>query len=174
MRITNLIAAYSVDEDRILLEVCGDERRQSFWLSRRALLVLNEAIHHVLSKQYDLLSLAAQSPENSDAFAQFGQSLAAEKYQVANHNQAVSVDQDALLVYAIGYQVIDQNLCTLKLSTRDGKGAQYQLSREVVHAFVNLLDEQLKQANWAISLTTHQTVLGASKPTEAKAARILH
>jgi hypothetical protein len=170
----NLIAAYSVGEDRILLEVCGEENRQSFWLTRRALIVLNEAIHHVLRNQYDLLSLAAQSPEHSDAFAQFGQSLASEKYRVANHNQPVSVDQEALLVYEIGYQVIDQNLCTLKLSTRNGIGCHYQFSREVLHAFVNLLNEQLKQANWGMTLTTQQTPLGSSATSEVPPTRILH
>lgn len=153
MEIKNFTAGYSVEEDRLLLEISGSQVGQRYWVTRRALLALGEAINRILKTQYDLVSAAAHAPGHVQAFANFGQQAAAEKLPVASHPTAsLQSTQNTPLIHEIGYQAIDQEHGFLKLVTHLGAAHEYRLTRDVLHALLNLLNSQAARADWGVDL----------------------
>lgn len=154
LRIKDFSAGYSHEEDRLMLEVACDEDHQLYWLTRRALSTLSEAINRTLSAQYALMGEQLGAREHTADFAQFGHRDAIEKLQITNSagDQGKLADK-ALLVYEVGYQVIDQERAILKLANRQGEGFQYQLPRDVLHALLNLLASQADKAGWDLSFS---------------------
>lgn len=151
LRIKDFSAGYSQEEDRLLLEVACDEDHQLYWLTRRALSTLSEAINRTLSAQYALMGEQLGARDHAADFAQFGHLDATEKLGIASSGgDQEKLADNALLVYEVGYQVLDQERAILKLANRQGEGFQYQLVREVLHAILNLLASQAGKAGWEL------------------------
>lgn len=149
MDINSISLGYSQEEDRLLLQVISSDYVHQYWVSRRAALMLAEAIQNILTKQYNLLSMTNGSTNYSSDLAAFGHEAALEKLPSASSSESTLANLTSpLLIYQVNYTAIDANLAQLALMDKSNCGFIYHLTRDLLHTLLNLLESQCTQAAW--------------------------
>lgn len=166
MQIQSFSLGYSHEEDRLLLQASLEGQSHQYWVSRRAALMLAEAIQTLLKKQYDLLGVSTGDTRLLADLAAFGHDAAVEKFPASKAGDSTNTNTDsALLLYQVRYAVIDANTAQLALMDRLNCGFSYVLTRDLLHTLLNLLESQCKSADWishSLLVFNHQSSLTQS------------
>lgn len=156
MRLDSFTVGYSRGEDRLLLQAIGDGEPQSFWITRRAALMIAEGIQNVLSDQYQKFGGDRVSPAHVDSLIAFDQAVAAQKNPPKSGAVQTTVNSAPILVYQIGYSADNPEYCVINLTDTNSRGHGYRLTTEMLHALLNLIQSQCDQAGWGIQLLKPQ------------------
>lgn len=148
MIIQSFSIAYSPEEDRLLLQARGDNANQNFWITRRAALMLSQALQSLLKDVYAQSGVQAEHLSLAQSFGQ----------EHAQTEHAPFVDEmqhpnnEPLLLFRIDYGVIGVDQGRLILLNAAGAGQEFQLNTEMLHALSNLLIQQCTNAEWLLAL----------------------
>lgn len=152
MRLDSFNAGYVLIEDRILLQAIGDGSPQNYWITRRAALMLGEGIQSVLTEQCTKFGAQIISADHVGEILSLGQETAM-TYNPPKPGVLVQENTDrATLLFQINYAAEDANYCILQLTDQAHQGHQYRLTREMLHALLNLIQSQCDHAGWGIRL----------------------
>lgn len=167
MQLEAFNACYSIQEDRILLQATGDGDSQSYWITRRAALMLGEGIYNVLTDQQRNFSNLVVASEHIPDVLAFNHSTSTK----SNPPKPGTIKQDAqetpILLFQISYSVEDAKYCRVTLTDEQGRGYGYRLNTDMLHALINLVQTQCDQADWSIRLNQKTIVTSApSSPSE--------
>ncbi len=195
MQLHQLSMSYVAEQDRILARVnTQDGQELRFWLTRRLTLGLTPVLDKVVSDHSARMGaagiapaqVAALDPLSRKAVAEFQHSETLKKadfstpYQPApkalpQFEQPLLVTEVQLSPLANGQVRIS---CTEKLPGMEPaqqRNFQLNLSQQLVHAFVHLLERALRQSHWrepglavagaADATTEPMSGLGSDKPT---------
>jgi hypothetical protein len=158
--------SYFINEDRLLLQAIGDGEPQSFWITRRAALMIAEGIQKVLSEQYKKYGGSKVSTDHVNDLLAFDHTVAAQK----NPPKAGAIQSELttapILVYQIGYSANNLEQCVINLTDAQGNGHGYRLTAEMLHALLNLIQSQCDLAGWGIRL------IRPTVPSSANAASL--
>lgn len=150
MRLDSFTVGYSVAEDRLLLQAIGDGDPQSFWITRRAALMIAEGIQKVLTEQYQKFGGHKVSAEHVGDMLAFDHTLATQKNppKAGAVNEAISTAP--VLIYQISYSAVNAETCQINLTDAQGLGHGYRLTSDMLHALLNLIQSQCDLAGWGI------------------------
>ena len=152
MRLESFNAGYSIKEDRILLQAVGDGIPQNYWITRRAALMLGEGIQKALSEQCTKFGPQIVTSGHIGELLSFDHQSAVTKNPPKSGALIEQGSEQAVLLFQISYNAEDANYCTIQLTDEHQQGYRYRLSREMLHALLNLIQSQCNQAGWAIRL----------------------
>lgn len=157
MLIESFTIGYSNDEDRLLLQVVTKPQPHQYWVSRRAAVMLAEAIHGIFVVQYATMGVQTNSNVHLSAVSSFEHDSALQKHPINSHpDLAASISESPLLLYQVKYAAVDADVGKISLLDRHDAGFTYLLKRELLHAFLHLLQTQCDQAGWNLKLTAHE------------------
>lgn len=162
MRLDSFTVGYSVAEDRLLLQAIGDGEPQSFWITRRAALMIAEGIQKVLSEQYQKYGGSKVSTEHVNELLAFDHTVAAQKHPPKAGAIQPELATAPILVYQIGYNADNAEQCVINLTDAQGNGHGYRLTAEMLHALLNLIQSQCDLAGWGIRLVQPTALSAAS------------
>lgn len=148
MIIQSFSIAYSPEEDRLLLQARGDNANQNFWITRRAALMLSQALQSLLK---DVYAQSGVQGEHLSLAQSFGQEHAKAEHAPFTGKIQRPNDQP-LLLFRIDYGVIGVNQGRLILLNAAGAGQEYKLNTEMMHALSNLIIQQCTNAEWLVAL----------------------
>lgn len=152
MRLDSFTVGYSLAEDRLLLQAIGDADPQSFWITRRAALMIAEGIQKVLTEQYQKFGGHRVSAEHVGDMLAFDHTIATQKNppKAGAVNEAITTAP--VLIYQISYSAESAETCQINLTDAQGQGHGYRLTADMLHALLNLIQSQCDQAGWGIRL----------------------
>jgi hypothetical protein len=154
MLLKSFSLGYALEEDRLLLSVNAAQSSHDYWLTRRGAAMLAEVLQKMISKQYALLGSTANMHCTTHELAEFGQSTALEKFPLTASGDTRLVKATLpLLLSKVRYQVIDAQITRIALIDKSEQGFTYQVSRELLHALLNLLQSQCNQASWQLNFS---------------------
>lgn len=157
MRLDSFNAGYVLVEDRILLQAIGDGSPQNYWITRRAALMLGEGIQNVLTEQCTKFGAQIISAEHVGEMLSFGQETAMTQNPPKPGALVQENTDQAILLFQISYVAEDATYCVLQLTDQAHQGHQYRLTREMLHALLNLIQSQCDQADWGIRINQPAT-----------------
>lgn len=152
MRLDSFNAGYSIAEDRILLQATGDGQPQNYWITRRAALMLGEGIQNVLLEQCAKFGAQTISSAYVGEVLSFERESAVSKHPPKPGKLLEDNAEYAVLLFQISYSAENADYCTIQLTDQNQQGYRYQLSSEMLHALLNLIQSQCDQAGWGIQL----------------------
>lgn len=159
MRLDSFNAGYVLVEDRILLQAIGDRLPQNYWITRRAALMLGEGIQNVLAEQCTKFGGQTISAEHVGDMLSFDHEIATKRNPPKPAALVQQNTEQALLLFQINYAAENADFCILQLTDQTHQGHEYRLTREMLHALLNLVQSQCDQAGWGIRL--HQVPVAA-------------
>ena len=159
MRLDSFNAGYCREEDRLLLQAIGDGVAQSFWITRRAALMLGEGIHKVLAEQCIRFSTHQVPTQHVPEMLSFDRETAAASNPPRPGTLMNDAENKPLLLFGISYVADDDIFCTIQLTDQRQQGYCYRLTRDMLHALLNLIQSQCDLADWGVRLS--QPVLNA-------------
>lgn len=152
MNLDSFTVAYSLSEDRLLLQAIGDGDTQSFWITRRAALMIADAAQKVLTEQYQKFGAHKVSPEHVGSLLAFDHSIATQKNPPKAGSVQSNLKKAPILLYQIDYSADNAEHCLINLKDAAGRGHGYRLTADMLHALLNLVQTQCNQAAWGIRL----------------------
>lgn len=152
MRLDSFTVGYSLAEDRLLLQAIGDGDPQSFWITRRAALMIAEGIQKVLTEQYQKFGGHKVSAEHVGDMLAFDHTIATQKNPPKAGEVNKAITTSPVLIYQICYSAENAETCQINLMDAQGQGHGYRLSADMLHALLNLIQSQCEQARWGIRL----------------------
>lgn len=170
MRLESFNAGYSTKEDRILLQAIGDGTPQNYWITRRAALILGEGIQNVLTEQCTKFGAPTVASEHVGDLLSFDHQSAVSKNPPKPGKLIQENTAQAILLFQVSYSAEDVDYCTIQLTGEHGQGHCYRLTREMLHAVLNLIQSQCDQAGWGIRLNQPLNL----NPTNRATAPALH
>ena len=170
MRLESFNAAYTIKEDRILLQAVGDGIAQNYWITRRAALMLGEGIQNVLAEQCTKFGAQIVASEHVADLLSFDHQSAVSKNPPKPGALIETNMAQAILLYQMSYSAEDADHCTIQLTDEHHQGYRYRLTREMLHAVLNLIQSQCDQAGWGVRLNQ----LPEAPPVTQEATRALH
>ena len=154
MRLDSFTVGYSLLEDRLLLQAVGDGDTQSFWITRRAALMIADGIQKALTEQHLKFGSHSVAPEHVSDLLAFKHNAATEKNPPKSGAVQSWVKTPPILLYQIGYATENADDCVINLTDSNGQGHGYRLKSEMLHALLNLIQTQCDQAGWGLRLLT--------------------
>lgn len=158
MRLDSFTVGYSLTEDRLLLQALGDGEPQSFWITRRAALMIAEGFQKVLVEQYQKFGGEKIHPGHVDDLLAFDQATATQQHPPKPGAVQETVTEPPILIYQIRYSAEDPESCVIHLTDATGRGHGYRLTPAMLHALLNLMQTQCVQAGWNITLVKPATL----------------
>lgn len=152
MQLESFTVGYSIKEDRLLLQAIGDGDPQSFWITRRAALMIAEGIQKVLVEQYQKFGGEKIHPDHVEDMVAFDQATATQKNPPKAGTVNESIKTAPILIYQISYSADNSETCQIKLTDAEGYGHGYLLTADMLHALLNLIQKQCDQAGWGVQL----------------------
>ena len=159
MRLDSFTVGYSHGEDRLLLQAIGAGDTQSYWLTRRAVLMMAEGITNVLAEQHQKYGRANVRPEHLADVLGFDQIAAAQSNPLRPGTIDEAGSSAPILLYRMSYTVENAENCIIKLTDADGRGHGYRLTADMLHALMNLIQSQCDKAGWGIQMISQPTRL---------------
>lgn len=155
MQLRSFNLGYQQEEDRLLLNVQTSERSHPYWITRRAAIMLAEGLQKLLAQQYALVGQSSSADHITQELAAFGHSAALEKYPLTKPEAgAERIFSTPLLLYQIRYGIDNAQIAKIGLMDKSGQGFVYKISRDLLHALLNLLQSQCNQASWQLNIVT--------------------
>lgn len=152
MRLDSFTVGYHVAEDRLLLQAIGDGEPQSFWITRRAALMIAQGIQKVLAEQYQKFATQQVNPSHMGDLLAFDHSVATQKNPPKTSVVQEAIKVAPILIYQLSYSAETSERCLINLTDADGNGYGYRLTADMLHALLNLIQSQCDQAGWGIRL----------------------
>ena len=162
MRLDAFNAGYSFAEDRILLQAVGDGLPQNYWITRRAALMLGEGIHNVLMEQRAKFASQTIAREYVGEVLSFERESALSKNPPKPGNLLQDNAENAVLLFQINYSAVNADYCTIQLTDQNQQGYRYQLTGEMLHSLLNLIQSQCDQAGWGVQVNQPLTFAPAA------------
>lgn len=156
MDIQNFSAGYSVEEDRLLLSVQGAAGQRAYWLSRKATIILAEAIKRVLKQQYQIIGEKVATQHTFD-LAEFGHDAATQALPLEGSTAPLVVSGQPTLLYQVAFSAEDATHGIITLKDKVGNAVGYRINRSVMHALLSLLQSQSNKAEWGLDLVRFGT-----------------
>lgn len=153
MRLDAFNVSYSNLEDRLLLQAVGDGAPQNFWITRRAAFMLGEGIQSVLTEQCARFGAHKIAAQHVGEVLSFDREVAVSKNPPIAGNLITNASTPPLLLFQISYAAEDAEFCTIQLTDQRQQGHNYRLTREMLHALLNLIQSQCDGAGWGIRLS---------------------
>ena len=157
MRLDSFNAGYSIGEDRILLQAVGDGQPQNYWITRRAALMLGEGIQNVLMEQCAKFGSQTIAREHVGEVLSFERESALSKNPPKPGKLLQDNAENVVLLFQISYSAENVDYCTIQLTDQHQQGHRYQLTSEMLHALLNLIQSQCDQAGWSIQINQPTT-----------------
>ena len=154
MRLDSFTVAYSLAEDRLLLQAIGEGETQSFWITRRAALMIAEGIQKALKEQHLKYGKHTVKQEHLSDLIAFEHNIAAKKNPPKSGSIQGAINTPPLLLYQISYAAESTNNCVINLTDSNGQGHGYRLKSDMLHALLNLIQTQCDLAGWGLKLLT--------------------
>lgn len=149
MIIHSFSVAYFALEDRLLLQAKCNTQNQNFWITRRAAIIINQAIQNLLDQIYKKSGIKDELLPFAHSF---GQNHAGSAHTPVA-DQIYRPKSDALVITRIDYGAADAQSGFLVLLNEKGSGQQFQLNTEMLHALSNLLKQQCTEADWGLTMS---------------------
>ena len=166
MRLESFNVGYSSEEDRILFQAVGDEGTHNFWITRRAALMVGKGLQRALTEQR-LKFGENQIPPGfvADVLA-FDHEHAIKENPAKPGNLRSEIKDGVLLLFQISYAAEDEQHCIIQMMDQHQQGYAYRLTRDMLHALLNLIQSQCDQADWGIHLLQADQVDGISESSK--------
>ena len=152
MRLESFNVGYSSEEDRILFQAVGDEGTHNFWITRRAALMVGEGLQRALAEQRIKFGDKQIPTSFVEEILAFDHEHAIKANPPKPGTLRSDLNNGVLLLFQISYAAEDEQHCIIQMMDQHQQGYAYRLTREMLHAILNLIQSQCDQAGWGIHL----------------------
>ncbi len=154
-RLSQLQLQFSPEEDRLLLRINTDDRREfRLWLTRRLVKLLWPVLVQALES--DALVQAQSDPDAKKAVLAFQQeqAVAQADFQTAFHEDAADLPlgDNPLLSTRVQVKAIPSGGRLVSFLPNHGQGASVVLDAPTLHAFSRLVLNAAVRADWSLKL----------------------
>lgn len=140
------------EEDRILYRVnSADGQQFRFWLTRRYVQLMVQALHTHLDADPDVTAQATQDAKQAVQSFKQEKAIQGANFQQEFKEQAAELPlgETALLAYRLNYR-FENEVLHLGIEPKQGQGINLAINREINMSMTRLLDSAVKQANWQL------------------------